>query len=130
MLVELVAHRGAAELVEEPGVLSVLLLHELLLVQLLAYRAADSLDEAAACRVLHLYLLLQVVVHVGVHEVVDEQGLELVTMLDTLVLAAQMWSLLLLTHLVHHAEATQMVLKHERVVAVVQVHRGDLLPWD
>ena len=38
-----------------------------------------------------------------------------------------MGPLLLLTHLVHHAEATQRVLKHERVVAVVQVHRGDLV---
>lgn len=130
LLVELMDQGRATQLVEDSNILVEVLLHELPLVQLLAHDSADSLDEATAVGVLHLHLLLQVVVHVGVHEVVDEQRLELVVMLNALVLAAEMRPLLLLAHLVHHAETAKMVLKHERVVAVVQVHCGDLLSWN
>lgn len=88
LLIELVDQGRAAQLVEDSEILVEVLLHELLLVQLLAHHSAHSLDEAAAVGVLDLHLLLQVVVHVGVHEVVDEQRLELVVMLNALVLAA------------------------------------------
>jgi hypothetical protein len=110
----------------------VLLVDEVLLVDMLrAHNAADAIDHSI--RVLHLHLLrrnMPAVVHVRslTHEVVDKQGLQLVAMLYALVLAAEMRPLLILAHLVHHAEATQMVLEHQGIVAVIQVHRRDLLP--
>lgn len=113
-------------------VVVVLLVDEVLLVDVLrAHNAADAIDNSI--RILHLHLLrrnMPSVVHVRslAHEIVDKQGLQLVAMLHTLVLTAEMWPLLILAHLVHHAEAAQMVLEHQGIVTVIQVHRRDLLP--
>lgn len=94
-----------------------LLMDELVLVHLLrAHDATSTIDHAIL--ILHLHLLWRnmcTIIHVRClsHEIVDEQWLQLVAVLHALVLTSQMWPLLILTHLVHHAEATQMVLEHQ-----------------